>query len=93
MPVFAHLEGLCHVYVDGAADPEMARAIVMNAKLRRTGICGSAETLLIDRDAAPRMLAPIVTALLDAGCEVRGDEAVQAVDPRVVPATDEDWRT
>ena len=65
----------------------------MNAKLRRTGICGSAETLLIDRDAAPRMLAPIVTALLDAGCEVRGDEAVQAVDPRVVPATDEDWRT
>ncbi|WP_372024992.1 glutamate-5-semialdehyde dehydrogenase [Tistrella mobilis] len=93
MPVFAHLEGLCHVYVDGAADPEMARAIVMNAKLRRTGICGSAETLLIDRAAAPRMLAPIVTALLDAGCEVRGDETVQAADPRVVPATEEDWRT
>ncbi|MEN2989026.1 glutamate-5-semialdehyde dehydrogenase [Tistrella sp. BH-R2-4] len=93
MPVFAHLEGLCHVYVDGAANPEMARAIVINAKLRRTGICGSAETLLVDRAAAPAMLAPIVTALLDAGCEVRGDAAVQAVDARVVPATEADWRT
>ncbi|WKW51169.1 glutamate-5-semialdehyde dehydrogenase [Rhodomicrobium lacus] len=93
VPVFAHLEGICHVYVDKAADPEKARAIVLNAKLRRTGVCGSAETLLVDEAAADRLLAPLIVALLDAGCEVRGDAAVRAVDARVVPATDQDWAT
>ena len=93
VPVIGHLEGNCHVYVDRAADLGMARAIVMNAKLRRTGICGAAETLLVDEACATTHLAPIVRDLLDAGCEVRGDEAVQAVDPRVRPAVEEDWYT
>jgi glutamate-5-semialdehyde dehydrogenase len=93
VPVIGHLEGNCHVYVDRAADLNMARAIVKNAKLRRTGICGAAETLLVDRGCAATHLAPIVRELLDAGCEVRGDAAVQAVDPRVVPATEDDWYT
>jgi glutamate-5-semialdehyde dehydrogenase len=93
VPVFAHLEGLCHVYVDGAADLEMARAIVKNAKLRRTGICGAAETLLVDRACAKTHLAPLITDLIDAGCEVRGDETVQAIDTRVKAATDDDWAT
>src|SRR5262249_11477114 len=75
VPVFAHLEGICHVYVDKAAAPDMAMAIVRNAKLRRTGVCGAAETLLVDRAAAPAQLKPLVTMLLDAGCEVRGDAA------------------
>lgn len=91
VPVIGHLEGVCHVYVDRDADADMARAIVLNAKLRRTGVCGSAETLLIDRAAAGALLAPLVTALLDAGCEVRGDESVRSGDPRVVAATEEDW--
>ena len=93
VPVIGHLEGNCHVYVDRDADPGMARAIVLNAKLRRTGICGSAETLLVDRGGASRLLAPLVQALLDAGCEVRGDEATCAVDARVRPATEQDWYT
>lgn len=93
VPVFAHLEGLCHVYVDGKADLAMARAIVKNAKLRRTGICGAAETLLVDRACAATHLAPLVKDLIDAGCEVRGDEATQAVDPRVKPAVESDWST
>jgi glutamate-5-semialdehyde dehydrogenase len=93
VPVFAHLEGICHVYVDEAADLEKARAILLNAKLRRTGVCGAAETLLVDEAGAKRLLAPLVAALLDAGCEVRGDEATQAVDARVKPATESDWRT
>ncbi|MBJ7534666.1 glutamate-5-semialdehyde dehydrogenase [Rhodomicrobium vannielii ATCC 17100] len=93
VPVFAHLEGICHVYVDKAADAEKARAIVLNAKLRRTGVCGSAETLLVDEAAADRLLAPLIIALLDAGCEVRGDAATLAVDARVVPATEQDWAT
>ena len=93
VPVFAHLEGLCHVYVDGAADLAMARAIVKNAKLRRTGICGAAETLLVDRACAKTHLAPLITDLIDAGCEVRGDETVQAIDARVKAATDDDWAT
>lgn len=93
VPVFAHLDGNNHVYVHAAADPEMARALLINAKMRRTGICGAAETLLVDRAAAPTMLKPLVAALLDAGCAVRGDAATQAVDPRVTPATDEDWGT
>ena len=93
VPVFAHLEGICHVYVDKAADLEMARAIVLNAKLRRTGVCGAAETLLVDEAGAAQLLRPLVQALLDAGCEVRGDEATCAVDARVVPAAEADWHT
>src|SRR5712671_519587 len=93
VPVFAHLDGNCHVYVDKAADPDMARSIVLNAKMRRTGVCGAAETLLVDRAAAPADLAPLVSMLLDAGCAVRGDRDVQAADPRVKCATAEDWTT
>jgi len=93
VPVIGHLEGLCHVYVDRAADPDMAREIVLNAKLRRTGICGAAETLLVDAGAEAALLAPLVTALLEAGCEVRGDAAAMATDPRVKAATEADWRT
>ncbi|HEX9207113.1 MAG TPA: glutamate-5-semialdehyde dehydrogenase [Steroidobacteraceae bacterium] len=93
VPVIGHLEGICHVYVDGAANLGMARAIVLNAKLRRTGICGAAETLLVDAAAARTHLAPLVRELLDAGCEVRGDAATRAVDPRVVPAIESDWST
>ncbi len=93
VPVFAHLEGICHVYVDQAADLDMARAIVLNAKMRRTGICGSAETLLVDEAGAGRLLAPLVKALLDAACEVRGDAATRAVDARVREATETDWHT
>ena len=92
VPVFAHLEGIVHVYVDRDADPEKAKKILYNAKLRRTGICGAAETLLVDKAAAAQ-LAPLVRMLLDAGCEVRGDEAACAVDARVVPASEEDWST
>lgn len=93
VPVFAHLEGICHVYVDKAAPLEMARTILLNAKMRRTGVCGAAETLLVDRAVSPTHLAPLVTMLLDAGCEVRGDEATRAVDRRVKPASEEDWST
>ena len=93
VPVFAHLEGICHVYVDKAAKLDMAKTIVLNAKMRRTGICGAAETLLIDSGATASHLAPLVTMLLEAGCEVRGDEATRAVDARVKPATEEDWST
>ena len=93
VPVFAHLEGICHVYVDKAADLDMARAIVLNAKMRRTGICGSAETLLVDEADAGRLLQPLVKALLDAGCEVRGDAAACAADSRVSEATETDWYT
>ena len=93
VPVIGHLEGNCHVYVDRAADLGMARAIVMNAKLRRTGICGAAETLLVDAGCVDTHLAPIVQDLLDAGCEVRGDERVRSVDPRVQPASEDDWST
>ena len=93
VPVFAHLEGLNHVYVHGGADLEMAKEIVLNAKMRRTGVCGSAETLLVDRACAETHLKPLISMLLDAGCAVRGDEAVQTADSRVAPATEEDWRT
>ncbi len=93
VPVFAHLEGLCHVYVDAKADLEMARQIVMNAKMRRVSVCGAAETLLVDRAAASAFLVPLVRDLLDAGCEVRGDEAVRGVDARVVSAAEADWTT
>ena len=93
VPVIGHLEGICHVYVDRDADLAMARSIVRNAKLRRTGICGAAETLLVDAPAVETHLKPIVQDLLDAGCEVRGDAQVQRVDPRVKPATEADWST
>jgi glutamate-5-semialdehyde dehydrogenase len=93
VPVFAHLEGVCHVYVDRAADLAMAKAIVLNAKMRRTGVCGAAETLLVDRAVAKTHLQPLVAMLLEAGCEVRGDAETQNTDPRVKPATEEDWRT
>jgi glutamate-5-semialdehyde dehydrogenase len=93
VPVFAHLEGICHVYVDKAAKLDMAKTIVLNAKMRRTGVCGAAETLLVDRTVAATHLAPLVTMLLDAGCEVRGDDATRAVDPRVKRASEEDWST
>ncbi|WP_420134214.1 glutamate-5-semialdehyde dehydrogenase [Rhodopseudomonas sp.] len=93
VPVFAHLEGVNHVYVDRSADLDMAKSIVLNAKMRRTGVCGAAETLLIDRAAAATHLGPLVTMLIDSGCEVRGDQAVQQIDSRVKPATDEDWDT
>jgi glutamate-5-semialdehyde dehydrogenase len=91
VPVLAHLDGIVHTYVDRAADPAMARAIALNAKMRRTGICGATETLLIDRGFADP--APIVADLLDAGCEVRGDAGAQALDPRVKPAACADWDT
>ena len=93
VPVFSHLEGICHVYVDKSANPEMARDIVLNAKMRRTGVCGSAETILIDRAAAKVNLLPIIRTLIDAGCEIRGDAEAQAADSRVKPASEEDWST
>jgi len=93
IPVFAHLEGLCHTYVHAAADPNMARDIVLNAKMRRTGICGATETVLIDRAVASDMLPGIVDDLSGAGCEVRGDAEAQAIDSRIVPASDADWET
>jgi glutamate-5-semialdehyde dehydrogenase len=93
VPVFAHLEGVCHVYVDGAAKLPMAKAIVLNAKMRRTGVCGAAETLLVDRAGASKFLEPLIAILIDAGCEIRGDAAVQAVDARVRPASEADWST
>jgi glutamate-5-semialdehyde dehydrogenase len=93
VPVIGHLEGNCHVYVDRDADLAMARKITVNAKMRRTGICGAAETLLVDRASAPTQLAPLVGDLLSAGCEVRGDEQVQAVDARVKQARELDWST
>jgi glutamate-5-semialdehyde dehydrogenase len=93
VPVFAHLEGICHVYVDRAAELDMAKTILLNAKMRRTGVCGAAETLLVDRAAAPTHLKPLVTMLLDAGCEVRGDEATRSIDARVKPASEADWST
>lgn len=93
VPVFAHLDGNCHVYVHAGADLAMAHEIIINAKLRRTGVCGSAETLLVDQACAATHLRQLVTALLDAGCAVRGDERTQGIDARVTPASDEDWAT
>ena len=93
VPVIGHLEGNCHVYVDGAADLAMARRVVLDAKMRRTGICGAAETLLVDRACVRTHLGPLIGDLLAAGCEVRGDATVRQIDSRVKPATDEDWYT
>jgi len=93
VPVFAHLEGIVHVYVDRAADLEMAKTVVFNSKLRRTGICGAAETLLVDDAVASTHLAPLVMMLLEKGCEVRGDAMTRAVDARVKEAVEADWHT
>jgi glutamate-5-semialdehyde dehydrogenase len=93
VPVIGHLEGNCHVYVDRAADITMARAVTVNAKMRRTGICGSAETLLVDAGCPAGHLPALVLDLLEAGCEVRGDVSAQRVDARVKPATEADWAT
>jgi glutamate-5-semialdehyde dehydrogenase len=93
VPVFAHLEGVCHVYVHRAADLAMAKRIVVNAKMRRTGVCGAAETLLIDRAAVSTHLQPLVEALIEAGCAVRGDEATRALSSAVTPASEADWST
>lgn len=93
VPVLGHLQGNCHVYVDAAADPFKAQAIVVNSKLRRTGVCGAAETLLIDSHAPDELAVSVLGNLLDRGCEVRGDPAVQRLDPRVQPAIEADWRT
>jgi len=91
VPVFAHLEGICHTYVDRSAELGMAKAIVLNAKLRRTGVCGATETLLVDEAVPAGHLAALVGALADAGCEVRGDAAAQAADKRVLAASEQDW--
>ncbi len=93
VPVFAHLEGLCHVYVDASGDLDMALKIVVNAKMRRTGVCGAAETLLIDRAVAATHLKPLIEALQKAGCEIRASADVLALLPGLKPATEEDWRT
>jgi len=91
IPVIAHLEGLCHVYVDAAADPDMAREITLNAKMRRTSVCGAAETLLVDRTAAERLLPPIAKALMEAGCELRGDAGSRALVGGMETAQEADW--
>jgi len=93
IPVIAHLEGLCHTYIDRAADPEKARNIALNAKMRRVSICGATETLLVDRPVAGTVLPPILTDLRAAGCELRGDPETLALDSQVAPATEQDWRT
>jgi len=93
VPVFAHLDGNNHVYVHEKADLAMAKSVLLNSKMRRTGVCGAAETLLVDQAIASTHLAPLVGALLDAGCAVRGDASAQAADARVTPATEEDWGT
>ena len=93
IPVLAHLDGLCHTYIDAGADPAMARQILLNAKMRRTGVCGATETLLVDADVADKMLPPILNDLIAAGCEIRGDEAVRKLDSRAKAATADDWDT
>jgi glutamate-5-semialdehyde dehydrogenase len=93
VPLFKHLEGICHIYIDAAADPEMARRVTFNGKMRRTGICGATETLLVDRAMSATVLPPIIDDLIAAGCEVRGDPATQTFDERVVPASEADWDT
>ncbi len=93
VPVFAHLEGVVHIYVDKAASLAMAKKIVLNAKMRRTGVCGAAETLLVDRAVATTHLKPLIEMLIDAGCEIRGDKPTQAIDKRVKQASEEDWST
>src|SRR3546814_10262947 len=91
VPVLAHLDGLCHTYIDRAADPDKAQKLAVNAKMRRTGVCGATETLLIDRGYGDPK--PIFSALIDAGCELRGTPEISALDSRIKPASDEDWDT
>jgi glutamate-5-semialdehyde dehydrogenase len=93
IPVIAHLEGLCHTYIDGAADPEKARAIALNAKMRRVSVCGATETLLVDRKVAKTILPPVLAELRAAGCELRGDAATIGLDSAVLPASEADWTT
>jgi len=93
VPVFAHLEGLCHTYIDRSAHLDMAVSVTLNAKMRRTGICGATETLLVHRDVLDTHLKPVIAALVEKGCEIRGDATVQSLIPMVKPATEEDWRT
>jgi glutamate-5-semialdehyde dehydrogenase len=93
VPVFAHLEGICHTYVDRSADLAMAKALAVNGKMRRTGVCGATETLLVDAAAPRGHLPALIAALIEAGCEVRGDAAAQAADARVEPASEQDWST
>jgi len=93
VPVFAHLEGVNHVYVDASADSDKAVRIVVNSKMRRTGVCGAAETLLIERDALPRLGRPLLAALVEKGCAIRGDAEIRALWPDAAAATQEDWRT
>ena len=93
VPVIGHLEGICHIYVDGFADIDKAVAIAVNAKMRRTGICGAAETLLVDRKAQDILLKPLLDGLIEAGCAIRGDADVCAADPRASQADEEDWST
>jgi glutamate-5-semialdehyde dehydrogenase len=93
MPVFAHLDGICHIYVHESAKPDLAAAVTLNAKMRRTGICGAMETLLLDTKLKPETARAILTNLLDAGCEIVGDKMVQGLDPRIAPAKSEDWGT
>src|SRR5690606_34851150 len=93
VPVFAHLERLCHTYIDRAARLDMAIEVTVNAKVRRTGICGATETLLVHRDVVDTHLKPIVEALIERGCEIRGDTTVTALIPQAVPATEDDFRT
>ncbi len=93
IPVLKHLDGICHVYIHAAADPKTALDVTVNSKMRRPGICGAAETLLVDRLAASTELPPILEALIEAGCEIRGDAETQALDSRVLPATEADWET
>ena len=93
VPVFSHLDGICHVFVDRDADIAMARDIVLNAKMRRTGVCGSAETILLDAPIAAKALPLIINALAEAGCEIRGDAQTMKADARVVPASEADWST
>jgi glutamate-5-semialdehyde dehydrogenase len=93
VPVIGHLEGICHVYLHAAADTGMARDVALNAKMRRTGVCGAAETILVDRDAAERLIPPVAKALTAAGCEIRGDDTVTALVADAIPATEADWST
>jgi glutamate-5-semialdehyde dehydrogenase len=93
VPVFAHLEGLCHTYIDRSADLDMAVSVTLNAKMRRTGVCGATETLLVHRDVVATHLKPVIDALVEKGCEIRGDATVQSLIPVATPATEDDWRT
>jgi len=93
VPVIGHLEGICHVYLHAAAGTDMARDVALNAKMRRTGICGAAETILVDRDAAERLIPAVAQALAEAGCEVRGDDTVMGLVAAAVPASEADWST